>query len=305
MRSAYLSTALLTLLAACQQKPVAVVSGPTVSPVQAVAAPKTGAPAAPVVAPLSADEMKFLREYSLASLIAKEPDDHEVLNGFYGADHYRIEFALLEVRRDPANPAHYFVKGKNRFKKSITPFEGDILLTQLMNQPPAEVPKGETGKGLKDFYRQLNQENAYSVLGTFTLREDAAYKGAGVFKGEVLIDFSVSEEGDIRLFSRNADKNTRGGGVLFEGTWENPETHQQKPVLLVQNIFEYQQDIFRDFVVGERDRDFNPKYAKLGWDTYWQNEEWWAEPGQATAANEPEAEETYYEDTTTVARTLL
>lgn len=303
MRLAHLSAALVTLLAACQQQPATVVSAPAAPAAHTVAAPPTTVSAAPAVAPLSAEELTFLREYSLAALIAKEPDDHEVLNGFYGADHYRIEFAMLDVRQDPANPAHYFVKGKNRFKKAITPFEGDILLTQLMNQPLAEVPKAETDKSLKDYYQDLNQRNAYSVLGTFTLRENATHKGAGVFRGEVLIDFLVSDKGEIELFTRNASKNTRGGGVLFEGSWENLQTHQQKPVLLVQNIFDYQQDILRDFVVGGRDQDFNPKYAKLGWDTYWQNEEWWAEPGQATAANEPES--IYDEDTTTVTRTLL
>ena len=116
----------------------------------------------------------------------------------------------------------------------------------------------------------------------------------------MVVDFSVDEEGQLVLYTRNDQQNARGGGVLFKGNWTNPETRQQKPVLWVQNIFYYQQDIFREFTVGERDPDFNPKYAKLGWDTYWQNEEWWAEPGQVTA-QEPEAAP----DTAVVSSTSL
>jgi hypothetical protein len=70
----------------------------------------------------------------------------------------------------------------------------------------------------------------------------------------------------------------------------------------VQNIFYFQQDIFRDFIIGERDMDFNPKYAKLGWNSYWENEEWWAEPGKVTAK---EAETAAEEDTATVISTSL
>jgi len=288
MRSIYFAILCTTALAGCQQKPAATTANTDSTPIKTVAAqPALAATSATAASKLSAQELQFLRQYSLAAVIAKEPDDHEVMNGFYGIDHYRIEFAMLEVRQDPANPAHYFVKGKNRFKKAVTPFEGDILFTQLANQPPAEVARQAMDKATKEYYQELNQRNAYSVLGNFTLREDASYKNAGVFRGEVLIDFSVPDEGIAELFTRNPKKNARGGGILFEGTWENPETHQQKPVLWVQNIFYYQQDIFREFMVGERDPDFNPKYAKLGWDTYWQNEEWWAEPGQVTA-QEPE-----------------
>ncbi|MCA8829918.1 hypothetical protein [Hymenobacter pini] len=283
MRSAYYSALSLVLVAACQQKPASTVSIPTTTSRAAVT--ETIAPAAtPAAAPaLSAEEQKFFKDYDLSSLIAKEADDSEVMNGFYGADHYRIEFAMLEVRRDPANPMHYFVKGKNRFKKAVTPFQGDILFTQLGGQALVKkAPEYLSAKDAKKYLADANAINAYTTLGKFTLREDVSYKGAGVFEGEVMVDFSVAERGEVEAYCRDDKQNTRGGFVVFDGTWTNPETKQQKPVLWVQNVFEYQQDIFRDFMVGERDRDFNPKYAKLGWDTYWQNEEWWAEPGQTT-----------------------
>lgn len=290
MRFVTFSMLCVAALVGCQPKPAATATAAAATPVgRAAAPPVSGASSATTAPALSAQELQFLREYSLAAVIAKEPDDHEVMNGFYGPDHYRIEFAMLEVRQNPANPAHYFVKGKNRFKKAVTPFEGDILFTQLGGQAPlTKAPAGYLAQDAKTYLDEINAVNAYSALGTFTLREDAGYKGAGVFSGQVVVDISVDEEGQVGLYTRDVQQNARGGGVLFKGHWTNPETHQQKPVLWVQNIFYYQQDIFREFMVGERDPDFNPQYAKLGWDTYWQNEEWWAEPGQVTA-QEPEA----------------
>ncbi|TGE06137.1 hypothetical protein [Hymenobacter fodinae] len=289
MRYATATALLLTLLSACQQKPISTVSPPAAEP---AVSPKLTVTALSTVPPaLSAEEQAFFKEYNLSALIAKEPDDSEIMNGFYGADHYRIEFAMLDVRRDPANPLHYFVRGKNRFKKAITLFEGDIEFTQLGSQAPlTKAPAYYSSKQGKEYITEANTVNAYSALGTFTLREDASYKGAGVFKGEVIVDFSVSERGELAPFTRDDKQNTRGGWVLFQGTWTNPETKQPKPVLWVQNIFLYQQDIFRDFTIGERDPDFNPKYARLGWDTYWQNDEWWAEPG-TTIAQEPNTAE--------------
>lgn len=31
------------------------------------------------------------------------------------------------------------------------------------------------------------------------------------------------------------------------------------------------------FKIGERDAHINPRYVRVGWNTYWQNEEWRAE----------------------------
>ena len=29
--------------------------------------------------------------------------------------------------------------------------------------------------------------------------------------------------------------------------------------------------------IGARDAHINPRYARVGWNTYWQNDEWWVE----------------------------
>jgi hypothetical protein len=304
MRPVYLVALCAAVLAGCQQKPTITAATATAAPVATTAAASPAEPvAAPVAPALSAEEQKFFREFDLSPLLAKDPDNSEVMNGFYGPDHYRIEFALLEVRRDPADPTHYFVKGKNRFKKSVTPFSGDLLFRQIGGQALLKkAPEGYPAQQAREYLASVNETTAYSALGTFTLREDTGYKGAGVFQGEVVVDFAVDEQGGLTPYTRNNKQNARGGGALFEGSWTSAETRQPKPVLWVQNIFYFQQDIFRDFIIGERDMDFNPKYAKLGWDSYWENEEWWAEPSQVTAKETETASE---EDTATVISTSL
>lgn len=283
MRPVYLAAACAALLTGCQQKPAvqiaaAVASTPTV--------PTRSQPAAPVAdEPLTAEERQFLAQYNLTSLLQmQEKAGYELMNGFFGPDHYRIEFAMLEVKQDPDDPTHYLLRGQNRFKQRITPFTGDLTINQLRSQPQVEISKGESN----EYGQQLNRQNMYCAIGTFRLREASGQPGSGTFEGRAVIDFRVDEEGQLSLDSRNEEVGTMGGEVLLEGYWTSTATRQRKAITLVRNIIHYNQDIFEEFTIGERDPDFNPKYARLGWDTYWQNEEWWAEPGQLTA-QEPEA----------------
>jgi hypothetical protein len=46
------------------------------------------------------------------------------------------------------------------------------------------------------------------------------------------------------------------------------------------DLEEISRDIVPDFNIGERGFMLNPKYAHLGWDKYWQNDEWWADSPQ-------------------------
>jgi hypothetical protein len=36
-------------------------------------------------------------------------------------------------------------------------------------------------------------------------------------------------------------------------------------------------DILADFSYGERDIQINEKYVHLGWDNYWEQDEWWVD----------------------------
>ena len=211
-------------------------------------------------------------------------------NGFYGPDHYRIEMALTDVRRDEREPGLYHVRGKSRYKKIITPFAGTVRFTQLIDQPGfSERDQAElTASGVAEEELPTvvaQQPNYFTALGTFELAEDSTHRGAGTYRGQVALDYFVDQEtGDLFIESldqRNSRHRTgtQGGGVKYEGTWTSQTTGKTNPVVWVDNIFGYAPEphIFNDFLIGERDVDFNPKYAKLGWNHYWENDEWWAE----------------------------
>ncbi|OON69262.1 hypothetical protein B0919_08170 [Hymenobacter sp. CRA2] len=193
-----------------------------------------------------------------------------VQNGFFGADHYRIEFALLSVVRDAKQPQLYHVKGKNRYKGRITPFSGTITITKVYQNPPA-----------KDVNDQPVPQ--YTVVGPFELREDATTPGSGTFKGTVAADVTVWNDGRVEL---DVQPNTAAAncGYKFSGQWVSARTGQVKPVLWGDNLNAVSRQLFSDFMVGERMPHVNPKYAKLGWNRIWDNDEWWAEtPANATA----------------------
>ena len=226
---------------------------------------------------LSPVHLALLRKHDIGPLLqsvtANGDTAIQVQNGFFGPAGYRIEMALTKMQRDARQPGVFQVQGKSRYKKVITPFSGTIVITQLLDQPkysPQEVAEGSQ-----------NQPNMYTAVGNFELREDARQRGAGVFRGKVALDFVIDDDNSVRQMMQTMHTLTQGGGVKYAGTWTNNATGKVQPVVWVENIFAYQgPQVFRDFTVGERDVDFNPKYAKLGWNTYWQNDEWWIDAGK-------------------------
>ena len=43
------------------------------------------------------------------------------------------------------------------------------------------------------------------------------------------------------------------------------------------DIFLLSPSLIKDFGIGDRGAQVNPKYAKLGWNELWENDEWWAD----------------------------
>ncbi len=73
----------------------------------------------------AAEKQQLLTEHNFASLWAMEQrKGAAVYNGFYGPDHYRIEFYFASVTRDGLQLGHFNITGKSRYKKKITPFAG-------------------------------------------------------------------------------------------------------------------------------------------------------------------------------------
>ncbi|GAA4385103.1 hypothetical protein [Hymenobacter koreensis] len=233
--------------------------------------------AAAVAAPkpeLTADMREMLRTYDLSPLWQTDVENGGALNGFFGTDHYRIEVVLLSVEKDSLRPEVYSIKGKDRYKKRITPFEGTLTLHQIQDLPLTEedVAAGEKAQ-------------AYTATGTFVLNETPGRRGAGAFTGTMAVDFLVNpaEFEGVHVWAGLGTENspTQSSGFKFEGEWTDYQSGQRKPFVWAEQFLVIGSAVLKDFVVGERDININPRYAKLGWDQYWENEEWWAEGATA------------------------
>jgi len=181
-------------------------------------------------------------------------------DGFYGKDNHRIEMYFATVTKAPSRSNVYLVKGKSRFKKNISPFQGEIIF--------------EKASKVKDTDNNNNVETFNSFEGRFKLKEDTLSKDYGIFEGKIFIDFYKSKKGEIGLLWRQ-DSETQGGGFKFEGDWTSNKTGQKKPVVWAKDLLAFADDILKDFNIGERDAYINPKYRHLGWADFWENDEWW------------------------------
>ncbi|HYV95767.1 MAG TPA: hypothetical protein VE978_28610 [Chitinophagales bacterium] len=232
------------------------------------------------------NERNLLKEVHLEKLILSKTEDEDyppIYNGFFGNDHYRIEFYISDVQSDTANPFVFQVKGKDRFKKNITPFTGIIKIDSLLPYKDFNY----------DYAEYLEEEDSTvpfegdtfiatcHIKGTFELHEDSNAKGSGVYAGKIFIDVVSDGEGGYRLWF-NTENETRRGGVLMDAMWTSNTSKEQKPMICARDLFMFANDILEDFSYGEREIEINKKYRSLGWDNYWENDEWWGEGEKVT-----------------------
>ncbi len=242
----------------------------------------------------------LLAKHNLTSLLqtvagVEAAGKEHIYNGFFGPEHRRIELVFTNVQRDPARPNVYHIQGKDRYRGLITPFSGTLEFTQVVEQPRytkkeiAALRAGEVDYAGDDYYTEENKHQLYTTAGIFKLREDSTHKNSGVFRGVVALDLYPDPKNGLDLVSRTDRTLARGSKAKFEGTWTRygTATSTSKPVVWVEDIFAYGEHVFNNFTVGMRDIDFNPKYAKLGWNTYWANDEWWTPGYRDTARSAP------------------
>ncbi len=229
---------------------------------------------------LPADESReLLTIYSLSPLFVVQPDvENEdyasaVVNGFYGQDHYRIEVHFASMVQDADHPNVYHLEGKTRYKKNITPFKGTLTLDNVHSIKDPNISTEDM--------QQMEAEKLYAATGHFELREDAASYGAGTFAGQVKVCFVVKKDNNLRLWYYSQTDPASGAGFVFDGDWTSYKTGKSKPILWAHDLFMIANNVLENFSIGERDVQINPKYRRLGWDNFWENEEWWAESPKA------------------------
>ena len=227
----------------------------------------TSAPVKPlIIQPLDKAAAKtLLAGLDLKTLLVKEWPD----NGFYGNDNYRIEFIFNEADKTVNDPTVYAIKGKNRFKKTVSNWAGLIEITDLAefrdpNLDSLDLANMDIGK-------------AYTATGKFRFNEDSTLNTSGVFAGTFKLDFCITKTGELQAWYYSFGSPTKGAGYIFEGNWTSYKLKMApKPVLFARDLFMIANNILTDFSYGEREVEINPKYRHLGWENFWDGEEWWA-----------------------------
>jgi hypothetical protein len=221
-----------------------------------------------------AEAMAFFQNTRLDSLFVEEYNYPK--NGFYGDDRYRIEIIFTEARRDTNDPSVYHLKGKNRHKKVITAFEGTLKLDRIQTFVDPNIDTSVVG--------EWGIQNLYALGGRLELKEDPSLQTSGLFSGAVKMELSVDKNNRPSLWYFSQSGLPSGGaGYRFDGTWASyTKKDVKKPVIFAADIFRFANDVLKDFSIGERDVEINEQYRHLGWDNFWENEEWWA------AAKKPE-----------------
>jgi hypothetical protein len=231
------------------------------SPVPAAATP--AAPAADTTAAVLA----LLRQVDLAT--AWRGARNEALDGFYGPTNYRISFYTDSLWRDERRPNVFHFQGRDRYKRTITPFTGTLTVTRLAPLPDTVGLEHRLG------------ERAYSAFASFVLREDGTAKGAGRCTGRAVLDFQVDAHNQAVAASFDGidlgeGNPTKGCGQVYRGIWQDNRTGQRQPVAWAAYYGVIVPDVLRDMGLGERGDEVDPRLARYGWNTLMENDEWWA-----------------------------
>ena len=230
---------------------------------------------------LTAPMRELLHQQDLSKLWQSNVEDRRAnptLEGFFGPDHYRFALVLSEVVRDSQHPELYRMRGKCRYRKNIRPFTGTLTVRQVLE---LKYP----------YFLQAMATNESTAADTVTARmytaraqlqfQEERQDNSGIFEAEALLDFYVVPPAKIDYVTSlvdGIDENTptRGCGLLLRGKRRNATTRVVKDFVVASWANAAAPDIYKDFMIGERSGEINPKYAKLGWNELWENDEWWA-----------------------------
>ena len=287
--------------AACQPQASQTATTTAAPSVPAAAArPVTAVAAAPPLPVLfaAADTLtlpmrELLRQCDLSELwcgINKHHRPTPTLEGFFGPDHYRFTVVITEAHRDPQHPTVYQVQGKCRYRKNIRPFTGTLTIRQVVDadafysvQDQSFIPVRTDSMSAETW--QAAYEKATGQASFYSLRaqlqwQEARAENSGIFEGEAVLNFFVAPKHRVGYAGAPAlteGEPARGSSLLLRGARRNMTTQQVKQFVVADDVFAAAPDVYKDFGTGDRGQEINPKYAKLGWNNYWENDEWWAD----------------------------
>jgi hypothetical protein len=298
MKKTFYPFLVAALIGACQQQKSATTIGKSAELAPSViSVPATAEKPLPVLFSatdtLSRPMLGLLREYDLAKLWrgdTKERKENPTLQGFFGPDDYRFALAITEAHRDLQHPEVYHVRGKCRYRKNIRPFTGTITVRQIADAEVYYSPSdgsfypahddsmpGDTIQAIYD--RAVSKAQFYTLRGQLQIQEEAA-ENSGVFEGEAILNFYTApgrRTGYAGAPALTENEPARGSALLMRGARRNQSTRQIKKFVVADDVFAAAPDVLKDFGIGDRGGEINPKYAKLGWNELWENDEWWTD----------------------------
>ena len=194
----------------------------------------------------------------------------EVHNGFFNHERQRLEMVFLGIERDGRNLNLYHVRGKDRRYRKVKPFVGTFSFASVQLGAPRQ--QGNTsGNGQEKVVPGL-------ATGTFVLKETAPASdhSAGTFQGTMAVDFLVMPDKSVVFNPAPTGARTRQAGMLLEGRWTAATGAATSSVLVQNGNAVIGSGLMPRFDIGDRGQEINPRYTRVGWDTLWENEEWWA-----------------------------
>jgi hypothetical protein len=296
------SLALLALagtVAACHPQAAQTTAAATVAPAaaettQAGTAVKAVRPPSVEADSLTPEIRARLRQVDLSDLFrAPEPSQRgaarAVLDGFFGNNPQRLSLAILKVARDSLKPNLFHVVGKSRFKKQITDFTGTIHITSIADY----YDQGRLlTQGEESFIQDTTTNGNGDILNAKAYSAAASFDFAGVLpatytlNGRALLDFWMTDKGKIGgLYSPcegciDTKAPSKGSVLLMRGQRLDNSAKAGRSFLVCRDVFFIANSLIDNFGIGDRGAQVNPKYNKFGWNTYWENEEWWADSPQ-------------------------
>jgi hypothetical protein len=296
MKKEFAILALALAGAACQQQapPTTTATSSAIPPAPALVVPTAGLPVLFTAADTLTRPMRqVLHQYDLSKLWqgdTKERREHPTLEGFFGPDHYRFVLVITKAQRDAQHPECYYVQGKCHYRQNIRPFIGLLTVRQLIAADAFYSPSDDVmlpayaGSPEPDSFA-VRYERAGRLIDIYTARArlqlvEGHAPNSGIFEGEAELNFYVKPP--QRIGYANAPTITdgepaRGSGLLLRGRRRNVTTQQVKQFVVADDVFAAAPDVYKDFGIGERGFEINPKYARLGWNEAWANDEWWAD----------------------------
>ena len=193
-------------------------------------------------------EPDFLKTYSYSYW--RDKIDTPV-SGVLGNDFRRIEvyFYPDAVKSDSVT---YLVKGRTKVKKNVCDFAGEVRIKKIYHV----------------FERDTDSPDYYKIIADYSLKEDSAQNGSGLFHGIFGAYGYVTE--DVPGVIQVDDIDQDGDGYMnrsYVGTWRS----YKNPAVVKRCMWGDNRLPFRfDFDIGAGEIRVNPQYASPEWDNFMQ-----------------------------------